>query len=196
MSAGEPGAPSQPNPDAWLSEHGDALYRYALLHAGDASVAEDLVQDTLVAALQGYARFAGRSSERTWLIGILKRKVVDHIRQSTRHGAEVDLNASSSFVSEHFNAKGLWQGKVPKWGRHPEKAFEEQEFWNVLARCLSLLPPRLRFAFVGREMDDLESDEICKLLGVTATNLWTILHRARSRLRKCLEGNWFAPKAQ
>lgn len=186
----KPGEP--PDPSAWLARHGDALYRYTLLHLADRDAAEDAVQKTLLAALEGYKSFSGRSSERTWLIGILKRKILDHIRRSSRRSVNEDLEATADYDADQFNKRGRWQLGPQKWGHDPSQAFEQQEFWDVFARCLSRLPPRLAFAFTQREVDGSDSERICKDLDVTATNLWTLLHRARTRMRRCLETNWFS----
>lgn len=180
-----------PDPEKWLDEHGDALYRYALLHVRDNTVAEDLVQEVLLAALKGADRFAGRSSERTWLTGILRHKIIDHIRKSSRQTLEGDLDATLQSVQSQFHKGGLWKLNPQKWGRRPDAALEEREFWDVLRRCLAALPPRMVAAFTAREVEGRESEEICQELGVSATNLWTLLYRARLGLRRCLESNWF-----
>lgn len=192
--AEQPDRRPKPDPSTWLAEHGDALYRYALLRLGDKDAAEDCVQETLLAALNAYERFEGRAAERTWLIGILKNKIVDHIRKAVRMPEKTDLDASREFVSEQFNQRGLWDQWPARWGASPSAALEQQEFWDVLLACLQALPPRLLLAFSEREMEGRACDEICKLLNVTATNLWTLLHRARTRLRRCLEVNWFTRK--
>jgi RNA polymerase sigma-70 factor (ECF subfamily) len=177
------------DPKAWLDEHGDALFRYALLHVGDRERAEDLVQDTLLAAWQARKRFERRSSERTWMIGILRHKIIDHLRR-TRRELDVELDETVDYVVEHFTAAGRWKSSMKKWGPSPAKALEKQEFWDVLAFCMARLPQQMLFAFTEREMLGRKTEEICKVLRTTATNLWTILHRARTRLRKCLEANW------
>lgn len=179
------------DPADWVDAHGDALYRYARLHLRDEAAAEDAVQETLLAGIRGRDRFKGDASERTWLIGILKRKVIDHIRRKERQPTLLDLQGTESYVDDHFNAKGLWQESVRKWGRNPHGSAESSEFWDVLNRCLAGLPDRFAAAFTLRELDNTESDDICKILDLTPTNLWTILHRARARLRDCLERNWF-----
>ncbi|MEW6252832.1 MAG: sigma-70 family RNA polymerase sigma factor [Planctomycetota bacterium] len=191
------------DPAAWLAAHGDALYRYALLHQGDESVAEDLVQETLLAALKAHGSFAGRSSERTWLISILKHKLIDHLRRATRAQTAGELKAGApAAIAEtgepdpalegQFTTRGQWGEGPQKWGRDPVAACESGEFWDVLRFCLSLLPPRLCFVFCQRELDNTDNAEICKVLSITPTNLWTLLHRARTRLRRCLEVNWLA----
>ncbi len=182
---------SAPDPEQWLADHGDALFRYALLHVADRSVAEDLVQETLLGALKARESFAGRSSTRTWLTGILKHKICDHVRRKTRRQPEEDLAAADELIADQFNQHGLWSGGPRKWRGDPSSAFDNAEFWDVLTRCLEALPERLRAAFAQREIEATPTEEICKLLDVTATNLWTLLHRARTRLRACLERNWF-----
>jgi RNA polymerase sigma-70 factor (ECF subfamily) len=182
---------TQPDPEKWLEEHGDALYRYAMLHVRDSSVAEDLVQEALLAALKGADRFAGRSSERTWLTGILRHKIIDYIRKSGRQTEAGELDATSQCVEGQFGKGGKWKPNPANWGGQPDAALEQREFWDVLRECLTALPPRMVAAFTAREVDGRDSDEICQELGVSATNLWTLLYRARLGLRRCLESNWF-----
>jgi len=188
MEAGEGRADAR----AWLDEHGDVLYRYALLRVGDATAAEDLVQETLLAALEGHERFRGRSSVRTWLVGILKHKAIDHIRRAVKEPEAPGPTGTPEDVAPFFQDSGLWGLWPQKWGGNPAGAFERQEFWDVYVMCLAALPEQIAMVFSLREMDEVDSDELCKILGVTATNLWTMLHRARMRLRRCLEENWFA----
>lgn len=169
------------------------MYRYALLHVGDPNTAEDLVQDTLVAALQAVARFDQQSSERTWLIAILRHKLIDDVRRRKRKTA--DLEAVDDVIAENFTDGGKWRKGPKSWGRDPQAAMDDSEFWSVLAFCLTLLPERAAFAFCQREIEDSPSAEICEVLDTTPTNLWTLLHRARTRLRRCLETNWFSTGA-
>ena len=180
-----------PDPNAWLAEHGDALFRYALAHTHDRSAAEDAVQDALLAALSAYQTFRGSSSERTWLIGILRHKIVDQSRKSARQPQTRDPLAGGDPATEEFTPNGKWRTGPRSWGGNPREAFEKQEFWDVFEICLGRLPTRTASAYTLREMDELPAEEICELLDVTTTNLWTLLHRARLWLRKCLELNWF-----
>jgi RNA polymerase sigma-70 factor (ECF subfamily) len=177
-----------------LAAHRDYLLRVARLSLRDADAAEDVVQETLVAALSGRERFSDRSSVRTWLTGILKHKIIDAIRQKQRQpiaavnfGAEADLHAFDPL----FTDSGAWEAPPADWG-DPVNALSRQEFMEVLARCLERLPPATARVFMMREVYELESDEICKELTITANNLWVILYRARMALRHCLEQNWFA----
>src|SRR3569832_1579799 len=177
------------NPDVWLDLHGDALFRYALLRLRDSMLAEDLVQESLLAAMQARARYSGASSERTWLIGILKHKIVDHLRKAHRETPAGDELADhlDGLIDEH----GHWRIDIAPW-REPDRAFEQREFWRIFADCIEHLPRRLADALLLREIDGLDCEAICKELGiVTTNNLWVILSRARLRLRQCLDAHWF-----
>lgn len=185
-------AVDQSVPDArqWVPEHGDMLYRFALMRVRDASVAEDLVQETFLAALRGSRGFQGQSSERTWLIGILKHKIVDHIRQAVREVPTDDIDAE---VDAYFNERGEW-AVPPSVIDNPARNMEQDELRSRLTECLEGLPERLSRAFVLTQVDGLAAGETCKLLGITSTNLWVMLHRTRLRLRHCLEHKGFGSK--
>lgn len=189
--------PSAPTPNdasdpaRWLDLHGDALYRFAYLRTRDESLAEDLVQETLLAALKARERFAGESSERTWLIAILKNKLVDHMRRAGREAPLPDDSDNTDAFDALFNERDHWSVRPRDWGR-PHETLENQQFWRVLMDCLATLPARLAEGFVLREIDGLSTDEVCKVLEVTTSNLWVSLHRARMRLRLCLETQWFS----
>lgn len=177
-------------PTQWVDRHGDALFRYASLFAFGRTEAEDLVQETLAAALQGVGRFQGESTERTWLIGILRHKIADHIRRKSRGRAE------SAPAELPFNKRGKWQRIPSARGARRLEQMEGPEFWDALGRCLGGLPPPMAHAFCLREVEGMSSDEVCEILGITATNLWTQLHRARLLLRDCLEKNWSGSKGR
>jgi RNA polymerase sigma-70 factor (ECF subfamily) len=173
----------------WLEEHGDALYAYALPRVRNADAAEDLVQETLLAGLAGRERFAGQSAKRTWLMGILKHKLIDYLRKSIRQRplSELEIDVSSEFFTE----RGEWKVSTPAWDGRPDAAIEQAEFRAVLRRCLSKLPSRLAELFWLREAEGVATEQLCQELGVTPTNVWTMLHRARLGLRQCLNDNWF-----
>jgi RNA polymerase sigma-70 factor (ECF subfamily) len=179
------------DPEAWVEDHGDALFRYALFRIRDGQVAEDLVQETLLAAIRGKDSFAGRSSVKTWLFGILKHKIIDHIRKISRERPEEDIETMADQADKTFNDQGRWKYQPSEWTTNPSLLFQQQEFWQILETCLSELPPRLNQAFTLRELDGLSADEVRKILNVTQTNNSVILHRARMRLRECLEQRWF-----
>jgi len=174
--------------------HRAYLLRVAVLQLRDNEVAEDVVQDTLLAALQGASGFSGRSSLKTWLTGILKHKIVDAIRRKSREPvlASLDEETHIDDLDALFDESGHWDNPPADWG-DPESALSRQQFLQVMQSCLEKLPPNTARVFMMREVMDLDSDEICKELSITSTNLWVILYRARMALRQCLEQTWFAP---
>jgi len=177
--------------------HRGYLLRVAVLQLRDSEVAEDVVQDTLLAALQGAGAFSGRSSLKTWLTGILKHKIIDAIRRKSREPALTSLNEEAQIddLDALFDESGHWDNPPADWG-DPESALSRQQFLEVMQMCLEKLPPNTARVFMMREVMDLDSEEICKELSITSTNLWVILYRARVALRQCLEQNWFAPASR
>jgi RNA polymerase sigma-70 factor (ECF subfamily) len=175
------------------NSHRGYLLRVAVLQLRDNDLAEDIVQDTLVAALQGAEGFSGRSSLKTWLTGILKHKIVDAIRRKAREPAFSTLEEETQIedLDALFDESGHWDNPPADWG-DPESQLSRSQFFDVMQLCLEKLPPNTARVFMMREVMELESDEICKELSITSTNLWVILYRARMALRQCLEQNWFA----
>jgi RNA polymerase sigma-70 factor (ECF subfamily) len=173
--------------------HRGYLLRVAMLQLRDNDLAEDVVQDTLLAALQGASGFSGRSSLKTWLTGILKHKIVDAIRRKEREPVRASLEEESQIedFDALFDESGHWENPPADWG-DPEQALSQQQFLDIMQFCLEKLPPNTGRVFMMREVMGLDSGEICKELSITSTNLWVILYRARIALRQCLEQHWFA----
>jgi RNA polymerase sigma-70 factor (ECF subfamily) len=186
------GDDSLSDPQTWLEQHGDYLYRCAMLRVRDASVAEEMVQETFLAALQGRDRFAGQSSERSWLVGIMKHKIVDHFRKSAREQPVGGDELMSEEFTGLFDKDGHWKIETtgPKEWMDPSSALDRAQFWQALRRCLDELPPRTSRVFALREIDDVPSEEICAAMKLTKSNLWVMLHRARTHLRQCIEANY------
>ncbi len=192
-------------PDDWVAEYGDYLFRYAIVRLRNSEAAEDAVQETFLAALKARDSFSKRSSPKTWLVGILRHKIVDHIRKQSRERPATELESSDadSAMDDLFDKRGHWKmdalGDSPgEWPNNPRKALAQKEFRAVLDSCMSNLPGRLAQAFALREIEGLKGKEVCKALEITPTNLWAMLHRARMRLRRCLDINWFgkSPKGK
>jgi len=184
------------DPQGWLDLHGDYLYRFALLRTREASIAEEMVQETFLAALQARGRFAGQSTERSWLVGILKHKIVDHFRKVAREIPTDDIErlCAGEDADGPFDQDGHWkldQTAPLDWPDHPGAAVERKQFWDVLKRCLGELPPRMAQAFTLCEVDEVSTEDICEMLKMTPNNLWVVLHRARKHLRGCLEVHHF-----
>jgi RNA polymerase sigma-70 factor (TIGR02943 family) len=173
----------------WLGEHGDVLYAYALSRVRDPHAAEDLVQETLLAGLAAAGGFQGQSSERSWLIGILRHKLTDHLRRSFRERPPAESGADG--LDGLFDRHGHWNTAPSKWGADPHALAEDAEFFAVLTRCLSRLPARTAHLFWLREAEGVDTSELCERLNVTAANVWAMLHRARCGLRECLRIHWF-----
>ena len=185
------------NPESWVDQYGDFLYHFTLSRIKDPSIAEDLVQETFLAALKARKNFQGRSTARTWLIAILKHKIVDHIRKQVREHTSDKLEsmlntAANDPVDSSFNDEGDWRIRPSKWAIDPMKLYEQKEFMDILYQCLGELPELQAEAFMMREIDGLSTEEICKVLNISATNSWVMLYRARMWLRRCLENSWLS----
>jgi RNA polymerase sigma-70 factor (ECF subfamily) len=176
-------------PQHWLELYGDGLYAYALRRVRRPELAEDLLQDTLLAGLQSLDRFGQRAQMRSWLTGILRNKINDHLRARYRHEpAELVVPEED----ELFNRHGAWRTPVPKWRGDPSELAQNTELRSVLDQCVAKLPTRMSHLFISRTTDEVETPELCEQLQISEQNAWMLLHRARLRLRQCLTSNWFS----
>lgn len=178
-NAGAPAPSVQHDPAEWIARHGEILRRYALARVSNPFIAEELVQDTFAAALQNLDRFMGRSAEQTWLVGILRHKILDHYRRNTRENRAFDRSVD------------LGEMELPQTGvvDARESLIREEgrsAFWKALENGLQALPQRTAQAYRMVEIEALDTDTVCARLGVTKSNLWVMLHRARKQLRDYL----------
>jgi RNA polymerase sigma-70 factor (ECF subfamily) len=180
--------------DRWLTDHGDVLWRFCRARVRREDIAEEIVQDTLLAAMEGFHGFEGRSTERTWLLGIAARKVADHFRREARARARGDRSSApppgrriSDGISTEFKDDGCWARVGPRWGEPAPDSEEHRAQVDALRRCVGKLPPTLAEVVWMRDILNIPSHEVCKALGLTPTNLWTRTHRARMALRACIE---------
>ncbi len=181
----------QADPQDWLTEYGDLLYRYALTRVKSPDLAEDLVQDALLSAFKAYERFEGRCSVRTWIVGILRNKIIDHFRATNRRGGEaLELEESQVDTGQYFNSIGIWRQFLENWADNPEEIIEKRDFYAVFEKCLSKLPEQSRKAFILKMTGEQDSKEVCNLLQISTSNYWVLLYRARMGLRECIEKNW------
>ena len=175
------------NPAKWVDSFGNSLYRYALSRLRNSDAAEEVVQETFVAALKAVDQFSGTGTEGAWLLGILKRKIVDYVRSRK-------LNTSTTADEDPtellFDKKGNWRSDPRIFGTQPDALLQRAEFWQVLRQCLAGLPQRQADVFMLREMEGISSERICKELEISSSNLWTLLHRARLRLSDCIRAHW------
>ena len=156
------------NPDKWIDNYADYLFNYAVVRVNNSDVAKDLVQDAFFAALKSAKNFQGKSTERTWLVSIL------------------------NFYDDGENEGSWLEERVPQsWNNKTEKDIENVELKNQLDTCIDNLPEKYALVFRLKTIQEFETEEICKELDITASNLWVIIHRARTQLRKCMEDNWF-----
>lgn len=188
--------PTKDDVSVWLAEYGDALFRYAKKRVGDRDVAEDLVQDTFLAALRSASEFEGRSKVLTWLIGILRHKIADHMRKLARQRERDEKHRQEQQQADVFH-NGHWRVGLRPWTKdaqesNPASAIESREFWQVVESCREKLPAKLATAFRMRDLEQLSMADICETLEITTSNLSVRLHRARVLLRECLDQNWFA----
>jgi RNA polymerase sigma-70 factor (ECF subfamily) len=184
-------------PGRWVERYGDYLFSYAMARVNEAARAEDLVQETFLAALKARGSFRGGSTERTWLISILKRKIIDGFRKkySSRESSLGTLDervSDGDFYRREDPFSGHWlEGRGPHSNSFlPEGELEEEQLREFINRCIDHLPPQLATVFIMRMIDEEDSGTICKELGITTSNLWVMLHRARLRMRDCLEKSW------
>jgi RNA polymerase sigma-70 factor, ECF subfamily len=183
------------DPATWVEKYGDYLFRYALMRVRNREQAENMVQETFLAALQARSSFRGKSSEKTWMVGILKHKIIDQFRKSIREKSVTELQSDDEQTIDQFYDKVGQPKQYPReWMPDPAASFHSKEFWQVFRSCLSELPERTANVFILRELEGQTTEEICKELGITPTNLWVMLHRARLQLRAGLEKQWFEKK--
>lgn len=192
--ASMPAAPLSNAPvERWLAEHGDVLWRFALGRTRTREAAEEVVQETVLAAMQAHGTFAGDSSERTWLLGIAAHKIADHFRAARRRAGSLDAKTQddsgpeSADMTTVFTATGMWARPPRAWGLDAGSTAENTEMLAALRRCIDALPPSQAEAVWLRDLLNIPGSEICKAMGITPTNLWSRMHRARAALRACVE---------
>jgi RNA polymerase sigma-70 factor (ECF subfamily) len=186
------------NPEKWVDSHADYLYSFAYNRVSDEETAKDLVQETFLSALKARDGFKGEASEKTWLVSILKRKIIDlyrknaaHPQQSFEESEQYKVAYSHYFTDEGFR-DGHWnKTNAPKpWNVSEKNSINQKEFKNILTKCLSKLPKVWSSVFALKYLEEEESDSICKELDITSSNYWVIIHRAKLQMRECLEKNW------
>jgi RNA polymerase sigma-70 factor (TIGR02943 family) len=180
----------QLEPKEWVSLYADELYGYALVRVNDVSQAEDLVQETFLSALRGSHTFRGEASERSWLFSILKNKIVDYYR-SKRQAADDSIELADT-DGAFFRPSGAWKRtSLPKeWDARAEQPLETKEFYLIIEQCRDRLQQLQQMVFACKYLDDLDSSEICRLLNITQSNYWVLLHRVRLHMRECIERKW------
>ncbi|RDY60653.1 sigma-70 family RNA polymerase sigma factor [Flagellimonas nanhaiensis] len=178
------------HPQNWVDQYADYLFNYAVARVSDAEIAKDLVQETFYAGLNSAKNYKGDAAERTWLIAILKRKVIDHYRKinSKKGKAEVRVSYGSDSDSE-----GDWleEQVADPFSQDGDNALENEELGMAIQECISKLPRKQSLVFKMKTIQGMSTEDICNDLGINPSNLWVMIHRARTALMGCLNENWF-----
>jgi RNA polymerase sigma-70 factor (TIGR02943 family) len=180
----------QENLSVWVNQYTTELYSWALHKVSNSELAADLVQDTFLAAAEKMETFKGDSSPKTWLFSILNHKIIDHYRKKVNRTVSVEDQSFSNF----FNSGGSWEeSRRPKdWHEEDEHhLLDNDEFQQVLEKCLDALPEKWNACVKLKYLAEKNGDEICQELGITSSNFWQIVHRAKLQLRDCVEKNWY-----
>ncbi|PKQ43526.1 sigma-70 family RNA polymerase sigma factor [Confluentibacter flavum] len=179
----------QLNPNKWIDLYSDYLFNYTITRVSDRDMAQDLVQDTFLAGLKSMKNFKGEASERTWLISILKRKIIDHYRKinSNKGKAEVRI----TYNDDESEGDWLEERVADPFDKTAEDLMQNSELGDAIFDCLSKLPEKQAEVFRMKTIEGYETEDICKELNINPSNLWVIIHRARTAMASCLEKNWF-----
>ena len=178
------------HPDQWVDRYADYLYQYVVVRVGDPELARDLVQDTFIAGLQSAPNFKGQAAERTWLVAILKRKVIDYYRRSNTQKGKAEVRMSYSTESE-IEGDWLEQAAADPDSMRENDALENEELGMAIQQCLGKLPPQQAEVFSMKTIRGMSTEDICNELEIKPSNLWVIVHRARTALMGCLNESWF-----
>ncbi|MEL7498706.1 MAG: sigma-70 family RNA polymerase sigma factor [Planctomycetota bacterium] len=189
--AAQQDAPSV-DPQQWVQQYGDYLFRYANARLRDANAAEEVVQDTFLNGIRYHEQYSGAGTERAWLLGILKRKIIDFVRKRNRQQRVGQYEDDHDPTNQLFDAKGNWNKTAIPWSVPPERPIESSELWQIVKDCLTHLPSGQADVFTLSVMEGMDSDEICDTLSITPSNLWVRMHRARLGLAKCVGSKWFS----
>ena len=169
--------------EKWVNEHGDLLFRFALIRVGDKNIAADLVQNTMLAAVIAKDSFQGKSTIKTWLLGIMKHKIMDHFRQRRKENLITD-SEFAGLGNPEFTPDGMWLEKPREWNFTPEQVLENEEARKILWECIDMLPERMRLLFILREIDGESTETICERMNLSVSNFSVLLFRTRHKLRK------------
>lgn len=183
-------APSVLDPAEWVDRYSDYLFRYAYSRLRDANAAEEVVQETFLSGVRYHEQYSGRGTERSWLLGILKRKVIDFIRRRNKHAGVAPYEDETDLTGQLFDANGNWKGGGIGWAADPGRQIEMSELWGVVRGCLSTLPQGQADVFTLSVIEEMESTDICEELGISSSNFWVRMHRARLGLAACVDEKW------
>ncbi|MCK0156176.1 sigma-70 family RNA polymerase sigma factor [Cellulophaga sp. F20128] len=178
------------NPDLWVDAYADYLFNYAVVRVSDSEIAKDLVQETFFAGLKSAKNFKGDAAERTWLIAILKRKVIDHYRKINSNKGKAEVRMSYNTTTD---TEGDWleEQVADPFSLLDTSDLENEELGLAIQDCISKLPKKQALVFTKKTIQGISTEDICNELDINPSNLWVIIHRARTGLMECLNSNWF-----
>ncbi|MEM9646502.1 MAG: sigma-70 family RNA polymerase sigma factor [Planctomycetota bacterium] len=183
-------APSVLDPTAWVDRYSDYLFRYAFSRLREANAAEEVVQETFLSGVRYAEQFSGRGTERAWLLGILKRKIIDFVRLRDKHAASSPYQDEIDLTAQLFDATGNWKPGALGWTPAPGQKIELSELWSVVKGCLKTLPASQADVFMLSVVEEMNSEDICEQLGISSSNFWVRMHRARLGLAACVGKKW------
>lgn len=180
--------------EAWVNAHSDALFSWAFYKTSSKETAEDLVQDTFLAAYNKIDTFKGKSQPKTWLFSILNNKIIDYYRLSaktTKKMVSLSENKGHEISEGFFDETENWKSTTinPIWNQD-EELLDNPEFNSVMKDCMDDLPDNWNFVITSKYLTNKKAAEICQDLNITVSNYWQIVHRAKLVLKKCLEMKW------
>ena len=181
---------NEQDPEFWVEEYSDYLFGFAYSRLNDIHKAEDVLQETFLAAFKSIDNFDGRVPIKFWLRGIMKNKIVDSIKKDLKELNERELGGFPELNSKIYKRSGIFTQKVEPWDFDPSKSFEKDEFWKTFSVCLEKMKDPLRSIYMLKEIDGMKTEEICKEFSITQENLWVMTHRARKLMKHCLNNNW------
>lgn len=180
------------NPNNWVDNYGDMLFSFVASRVSDKEVAKDIVQDVFLSAWKAREGYKGEASEKNWLFTITRNKIIDHYRKSANNPVvSIDEDGENSFFDSENNYHWTKDNKPKDWGVNYTDTIETKEFYKVLSGCKDGLQEQQQAVFVMKHMEDLSTKDICKVLNISSSNYWVLMHRAKLQLRKCIEKNWF-----
>lgn len=176
------------NPDKWIDRYSDYLFNFTLARVNDRETAKDLISETFLSALKAMKDFKGGASERTWLVSILKRKIIDYYRKTNSQKAKAEVKIN---YRDENNEGGWLEEKVADPAdRTAEDKMENNELRLAIFECLGQLNERQAKIFKMKTIDGVDTETICNEFNITPSNLWVIIHRARAIMADCLEKKW------
>jgi|TARA_A100001015_G_C14730475_1_gene609646 RNA polymerase sigma-70 factor (ECF subfamily) len=189
----QPKVPITP-PEKWVELYSDYLYGFAMSRLRDPEASADCVQDTFLAGIKALNRFDGSRDIKFWLRGIMRNKIVDQIRKTVKEN-KVDIDSEDETLLESFwfRFSGIATTNPEPWQFNPRKQYDNTEFWVVFRECIDSVKNPARQAFVLRVLEDMTTEEVCKIMDITPNYLWVLLHRARQQLKELLEEKWTGP---